>query len=302
MISPSKVCYITPLNVVSKRDKYLYGPPSIQAASFDELLQPCDFDCPEEAEEAENSSSSPMAAPENSLDSSLPKAKWNKPFPDINYILTPHFEPSLPTIYEENWNERWGWLYGTGNTTASSPSNEIWAESDDTLPANFRVMTDLARMTSSTGKKRHPTRNPKPIQSHNKLSTKSFLIVSLGLNATCPSDSLAIILAKPKPPKRDSDFRIQLLLGRAAQFIDPILVTLNGAEDGLLDLRGSQLVRESTGRVFKFYSPHGKWLEDPNDTSEDTTTDVGNLRVYDTAELAIGNGFVESSAIPSVSK
>jgi hypothetical protein len=37
----------------------------------------------------------------------------------------------------------------------------------------------------------------------------------------------------------------------------------------------------------RLYSPHGSWLEDPNDSSEGTTTDFGNARTYEATDFAM---------------
>ncbi|KAJ5782880.1 hypothetical protein N7457_004654 [Penicillium paradoxum] len=116
-------------------------------------------------------------------------------------------------------------------------------------------------------------------------------------SATSPADSLALILATPKFPWGTASLRTQSVLSRASTYIDPVIVVLDDADEDLLELRGSELVRASTGKVFKYYSPHGRWLDDSRDSSEETTTDFGNIEHYEAADLAIGNGFVQSSLI-----
>ncbi|KAJ5139196.1 uncharacterized protein N7515_004044 [Penicillium bovifimosum] len=115
------------------------------------------------------------------------------------------------------------------------------------------------------------------------------------LSAT-PSESLAIILSKPKDLQGSDKWRRQAVLNRAMHHIDPVIVRLHGADDSLLDLRGSALARESQGRVHKFYSPHGTWMNDERDMT-DACIDTGSVEIYGATSFAVGNGFVESSCI-----
>ncbi|KAJ5496909.1 hypothetical protein N7463_008896 [Penicillium fimorum] len=320
MTSPSKVCYM-PLNTVSNSDRNLHEFSSTQTVPFDELLRQCNFDWAEDAEEeAAAKGNLPMVDAPKPLDSSLPKAKWyNEPFPTLNYVAAPRFKPSFSTISEEIWDEQWDCAGGSMDA-ASSSSDELQTDSSESnstassyevaLPKNEFRRDQLTPNAESEeysdaqlavdaifSDRQSWTEVDKEIHHFNWLGVRTY-----NHCATSPSDSLAIILGNPKNPQGSATLRIQLLLSRAAQYIDPVLVLLDDTNDSLLDLRGSELVRASTGHVFKFYSPHGRWLEDPNDTSEETTTDFGNVRTYDASDLAIGNGFVQSSVIRSVSQ
>ncbi|KAJ5356363.1 hypothetical protein N7517_010972 [Penicillium concentricum] len=319
MTSPSKVCYM-PLSTLSKRDRNLHECSSTQTAPFDELLRRCNFNWAEDAEEeARANGNLPMAAAPKPLDCSLPKAKWyNEPFPTRNYVPAPRFKSSVSTINEEIWDELWG--CADGSTDATSSFDELQTDSDE---SNSTASSYEVALPKDEFRREHLTPNAES-ETYSVAQQDVDIIFSdrqawvevdeeihhfnwLGVRvythcATSPSDSLAIILANPKSPQGGASLRIQLLLSRAAQYIDPVLVLLDDTDDSLFDLRGSELVRASTGRAFKFYSPHGRWLEDPKDTSEETTTDFGNVRTYDASDVAIGNGFVESSAIRSVSQ
>ncbi|KAJ5817860.1 hypothetical protein N7447_007868 [Penicillium robsamsonii] len=320
MTSPSKVCYMPSLNTVSKRDRNL-DESSTQTALFDELLRRYNFDWAEDVEEeAAAKGNLPMVAAPKPLDSSLPKAKWyNESFPTLNYAPTPRFKPSFSTTNEEIWNEPWG-CADESMDAASSSSNELQTDSDESssTASSYEVALpeDEFRREQSTPNAESEAYSVAQLAVDTIFSDRqSWMEVDeeihhfnwMGVQtynhcATSPSDSLAIILANPKNPQGSAILRIQLLLSRAVQYIDPVLVLLDDTDDSLFALRGSELVRASTGRVFKFYSPHGRWLEDPNDTSEVTTTDFGSVQTYDASDLAIGNGFVESSVIRSVSQ
>jgi hypothetical protein len=117
-------------------------------------------------------------------------------------------------------------------------------------------------------------------------------------SSTTPSESLAIILSKPKSLQGSDMWRKQSVLNRAMHYVDPVIVRLDGPDDGLLELRGSTLTKESHGRVLKFYSPHGEWMNDQRDAT-DACVDYGSIKIYGASSFAIGNGFVESSRIPS---
>ncbi|KAJ5086475.1 hypothetical protein NUU61_007782 [Penicillium alfredii] len=121
-------------------------------------------------------------------------------------------------------------------------------------------------------------------------------------SATPPEESLAVILAGPKVPRLGDQYRIASILQRASRLIDPVLTTLDGTRENLLKLCGTKLVRACAGNVFKFYTPHGVWIADSKEMSGDTVPDNGSLDTYQASNLAIGNGFVQSSRIPSRSQ
>jgi hypothetical protein len=321
MSSPPKVCYVSPLNIVQKFDINLHGSSSTQPDPFDKLLQRCNFDWAEDAEEAAIYCDLRMPATPKSLGSSSTKPKWyNESYPSLQYVPKPRFEPTLPTIYEEIWDEQHGWVDGAPDgASTSSYSYESQTEAHDstsTAPScgtNPLCETYLEQLTPDEEAEVYSIAQQcvdtifsdrqawidvdENIHHFNWMGMRAY-----AHSATSPSDSLAIILADPKNPQGSASLRIQLLVSRATLYIDPVIVLMDGADNSLFDLRGSELVRASTGRVSKFYSPHGRWMEDPDDTSEEATTDFGSVWTYDAPDLAIGNGFVESSAIKSVSQ
>lgn len=77
-------------------------------------------------------------------------------------------------------------------------------------------------------------------------------------SSTAPVDSVAIILADPKFPEARDDIWVQTLLHCAYTFLDPVVVTLEGAQRHLLLRRGSQLQQAAAGYTYKFYTPHGR--------------------------------------------
>ncbi|KAJ6184440.1 hypothetical protein N7519_005741 [Penicillium mononematosum] len=307
MPSPAKVCYADPLNIVSKRNTNLHLSSSTQDASFDGLLRRCDFDWAEDVEDADISGNLPITATADPLDYCLSKETL---YDEIHYsprhLAYRKYKPSLPTIPEEVWDEPWGWVHGTPDIT-SNPSQRILAEShDDTTQhstyegSRGNSESDLHLVTQQSINNIFADRQAwieadEEIHHFNWMGLRVY-----AHSSTSPSESLAIIFAKPKSLQGSAMWRVHSVLNRAVRYIDPVLVLLDDADESLLELRGSELVRASTGRVFKFYSPHGSWLEDSNDPSEETTTDFGNVRTYEAADLVIGNGFVESAPIPSV--
>ncbi|KAJ5952308.1 uncharacterized protein N7479_010721 [Penicillium vulpinum] len=248
----------------------------------------------------------------NTLNHSLPKVKanrYNEMYPALNYTGRFKYTPSLPTIYEEVWDEIMGWVDGTPET-ASSPSESISTESYDHTTGPWRNETPFTDNDDLDG-------NLAALQAIGNIfaDRQAWIDVDEAIHhynwmgrrvytrsSTSPSDSLAMILATPKNPQGSDLWRIQSVINRALPYIDPVVVFLNDTGDRLLELRGSELVRASTGRVFKFYTPHGRWMEDSGDKKDETTTDFGSTQTYDATDLAVGNGFVESSPICSLSQ
>lgn len=319
MPSPAKVCYIAPLNIVPKPERSLRECFSTQTASLDELLRRTNFDWAEDVEDAIAKENLPIVIPKSINHRVVDTAWYNERFPTPNHAPIPQFQPSDPTLYEEVWDELWGWAHGTADST-SSPSEEIQTESNETTSASSCYEEPFPK--DEFHRERLTPSDESEVYSIAQQSVDSIFadrqawieadqeihhfnwvgVQTYTHSATSPSDSLAIILANPKNPQGSATWRILSLLNRAGDYIDPVLVLLDGTTNALFELRGSELVRASTGRVFKYYSPHGRWMDDPNDPSDETTTDFGDVQTYDAPGLAIGNGFVESSAIRSVSQ
>lgn len=117
-------------------------------------------------------------------------------------------------------------------------------------------------------------------------------------NPTPAVISLLFLLADPKVPPPGQEWRYDSIMRRASVFVDPVIVYLeNGWGD--LCLRGFDLVQWATGRVFKFYSPHGHWSQDLRDLAEMTVLDDGDLANYAANNTATANGFVEHFSIRS---
>lgn len=120
-------------------------------------------------------------------------------------------------------------------------------------------------------------------------------------SSTPPTESLALILSEPKISQHSDEHRMQAILGCAFTFLDPVVVNLyDGHEDSLLQMRGSKLVQAANGRVFKYYTLHGQWTGDNRDQAGETALDDANPSTYYcNPDVAIGNGFVETSVLPS---
>ncbi|XHG04821.1 hypothetical protein AWENTII_008072 [Aspergillus wentii] len=110
--------------------------------------------------------------------------------------------------------------------------------------------------------------------------------------------SLLFLMSSPKIPRLGDEYRLRSIMTRAMVWVDPVIVHL---EDGWKDLhrRGLDLVRFATGRVFKFYSPHGTWVNDEREISEETALDDGDIQTYLASGMAQGNGFVKLCTIRS---
>lgn len=119
-----------------------------------------------------------------------------------------------------------------------------------------------------------------------------------GYSATPAVISLLFLLSEPKVPATGDEYRLEAIMRRAMVFVDPVFVYLNNGW-GSLCLRGSELIRWATGRVFKFYTPHGHWGQDDREIVDDTRVDDGNLGNYVADDMAAGNGFIRLFSIRS---
>ncbi|THC88167.1 hypothetical protein EYZ11_012389 [Aspergillus tanneri] len=116
-------------------------------------------------------------------------------------------------------------------------------------------------------------------------------------SGTPPEISLLFQLSDPKAPQPGDEHRFQSIFNRALRYIDPVIVNLENSAKSeglnhLMRLKGYDLVRFTTGRVTKFYSPHGWWMNDDRGKEERTSIDDGILEVYMDERLITGNGFV----------
>ncbi|KOS36496.1 hypothetical protein ACN38_g12758 [Penicillium nordicum] len=317
MASPSKVCNMAPLNIVSKCDSNLQDFSSTQTASLDELLERCNFDWAEDVEDAVTGDLPKVTVP-TPVDYLSKVNLYDEIYPIPRHLTYSKYKSSLPTVYEQISHQLSGLVNSTPDIT-SSPSTRTSKQSynDTTDPLTYETpLTDSELGQELFTANSESDANWVAQQSIDNIfedrqacmdadqSIHHFNWMGLRVythSSTSPSDSLAIILAKPKNPQGGDMWRVHSVLNRAGCYIDPVLVFLDDIDESLFELRGSELVRASTGCVFKFYSPHGRWMEDSADGSDETTTDLGNIQTYEAASLAVGNGFVESSAIRSVS-
>ncbi|KAJ5337716.1 hypothetical protein N7452_004444 [Penicillium brevicompactum] len=120
-------------------------------------------------------------------------------------------------------------------------------------------------------------------------------------STTSPSDSLALIMSDPKVPRGSNKYRGQAMLNNAFPLVDPVIVFMDGIDDSMFELRGSKLAKASAGRAYKFYSPHGLWLDDSNEHS-DVRYDSGCLDTYESGKAVVGNGFYGEGAIRPISQ
>jgi hypothetical protein len=114
--------------------------------------------------------------------------------------------------------------------------------------------------------------------------------------ATPPAHSLAFIRATPKAPTGGRKYLVTAIMNCAMQLVDPVLVDTDQDDGQLLNLHGSELIRECGDRVFRFYSPHGKWLHDSCETAQDIVPDYGTAG---RCQFEIGNGLYEDGPLIS---
>ncbi|EPS32624.1 hypothetical protein PDE_07584 [Penicillium oxalicum 114-2] len=120
-------------------------------------------------------------------------------------------------------------------------------------------------------------------------------------SATTPAECLGVIRCGPKVPKESDSLRVESILQRAFQFLDPIVVSLKERPHPNPEHRGPSLPDTTEDHVSKFYTPHGLWISDwsHSASSEVISLDSGSKVVYQNPNLSVGNGFVESSVLLS---
>ncbi|KAE8145080.1 hypothetical protein BDV25DRAFT_144993 [Aspergillus avenaceus] len=108
--------------------------------------------------------------------------------------------------------------------------------------------------------------------------------------------SLLFQLAPPKNPKLGDEIWFEGIMRRAMTYVDPVIVYL---EKGIEDLtrRGMDLVQFATGRTYKLYSPHGRWILDELEWDEGTLLDDGSMEIYTTRHVVCGNGITTYGGI-----
>jgi hypothetical protein len=211
---------------------------------------------------------------------------------DALFPLTPRAMPSkgmpLTTVTEAPELEESDSSYSPSASSlnlSTGATSQDWefVEADEEVEAMFRYR---AMSTQNEGYVHHFNWMCEPVERR---------------SATSPEVSLVCIQAGPKVPTGRDVFRVQSIMNRALPFIDPVAVSLEGLHQDILSMRGSNLLRASQGRVFKFYSLHGAWMNDEEVMKDQILVDTGHNQQYATPGLAIGNGFLVSSPIKSVS-
>lgn len=115
-------------------------------------------------------------------------------------------------------------------------------------------------------------------------------------SATTPEESLTAILARPKLAAQKENYRVQAILNRAYQYVDPVVVNREEHDEAMLHMKGSSLANWAAGRAQIMYTPHGTWAEDDDRCS---IRDEGDISSYEDPTLAVGNGFVDNDDIPT---
>ncbi|KAF9894677.1 hypothetical protein FE257_006567 [Aspergillus nanangensis] len=112
-----------------------------------------------------------------------------------------------------------------------------------------------------------------------------------GPSFTPPAISLMFMRADPKTPQY-GDLRIECVLVQAIKYVDPLIIYSDNED---LPQGAHDLIRWSTGRVFKFYTPHGSWAHDTHCVQ--TVTDFGEVDLYRNKQIKTGTGFLQSHGI-----
>ncbi|KAL2830780.1 hypothetical protein BDW59DRAFT_158225 [Aspergillus cavernicola] len=117
-------------------------------------------------------------------------------------------------------------------------------------------------------------------------------------SSTPPEQSLWFILALPKvcAPSSTDELRVNLLLQRAMKYIDPVFAQVP-AGTGLP--RDRALLGYAKGKMEKYYSQHGWWQTDNEESGRKEFADKGEPEVYWDNRLKVGSGMVSFQEIPS---
>ncbi|KAJ5120506.1 uncharacterized protein N7515_009894 [Penicillium bovifimosum] len=317
---------------MTERHEHSHEQVPFEEAHTKDLLRPEAFDWAEDVEEALAAANQATAIPRNMPSppdrpcGPIPWAERDSHFDDLEPAQPPGFmtrfgfHELLSTIEEEGEpiNGRSSSEVQAMDSGTTSATEDDWSGSSDVTSPTSSIEEPLLPNGESTSQCPSDTEEAaaaalaqtnltsifadrqlwidfdRDIHHFNWMGLRSYTHYS-----TTPSESLAIILSKPKDLQGSDKLRRQAVLNQAMHHIDPVIVRLHGPDDNLIDLRGSALARESQGRVHKFYSPHGRWLNDQRDTT-DACIDTGSIDIYGATRFAVGNGFVESSCIPSV--
>ncbi|KAJ5558653.1 hypothetical protein N7535_008869 [Penicillium sp. DV-2018c] len=242
---------------------------------------------------------------DNSIPEAFPYDSHDlEPTPPPDFMRQFGFHTALPTIEEDE--EHIDSSMSSEVQDTDSQTTSPTSSTDGTIPSNGEFTSQCASDAEEAAAAAQAEANlhyifaerdlwmeiKKDIHHFNWMGMRTYTHCS-----TAPSESLAIMLSKPKSLQGSDKLRKQSVLNRAIQYIDPVIVRLDGPDDHVLDLRGSALARESQRRVLKFYTPHGTWMDDQRDLAN-TCFDIGSLKTYGVPRFAIGNGVVESSPIP----
>ncbi|KAL1996853.1 hypothetical protein VTN49DRAFT_7718 [Thermomyces lanuginosus] len=112
--------------------------------------------------------------------------------------------------------------------------------------------------------------------------------------ATPPEHSMLYILSRPKVSTPRDQMRIDSIMNRASELVDPVLYA--GNNESNLSRTGQDLVNHINGEVFRFYTPHGAWSADEVDS---VLTDNGSLEVYRNKFWVVANGFYRHPLVPT---
>lgn len=112
--------------------------------------------------------------------------------------------------------------------------------------------------------------------------------------ATPPEHSMLYIVSRPKVSSPRDQMRIDSVMNRASELVDPVLYA--GNDEHNLARTGQDLVNHINGEVFRFYTPHGSWSEKEVDS---VLTDNGSLEVYRNKFWVVANGFYKHPSVPT---
>lgn len=249
---------------------------TIQATEFEELLRPSQFDWADESEELERAEEA-----EGQSEGSIGEGELEETMASFYDLERQPSNSSGERVNEDEWSD-FDEAMAPEATMPELDYEELKrASMQEDVNQEFAFRQGWMEVAGES------------IHHFNWLGSPRY-----EYSSTPPAISLLFLFAAPKIPEPGDEWRLDAIMRRAMRHVDPVVLhPENGRED--FRPRGSELVRWATGRVFKFYSPHGNWQTDRDDIADGTIMDTGNVDMYIGSTLKFGNGYVRDHTIRS---
>ena len=101
--------------------------------------------------------------------------------------------------------------------------------------------------------------------------------------------------ARPKAPRGREKLRVNSIMNRAIEYIDPVIIKVDRGDEGLLQMYGSAMIEACDGLTYTHYSLHGNWMSDDFLKRRSIVPDAGESELEELAigRFAVANGLIE---------